>query len=255
METEMMNFTCYAATRIGSREKNQDNFCAAGEMPFSAEKKKCVFKAQSDTEESQLFAVCDGVGSLANSDETAYQSLQLLKERMQGLNEADDRVIWLEDAFADLDDEIRCLSDESGIDGANTLTALILKGNQYLFANIGDSPAFLLRDGELTELSVRHNMATYKMRIGQTPSDADSSRLLYCIGSQAGFPKGVINIVSGEIRSGDIFLLCSDGIVNTLGEENLTKLLPKKNPAKKIAVKASRARYSDNCTAVVVRIE
>lgn len=84
-----------------------------------------------------------------------------------------------------------------------TLTALVLRGHSYTLAHVGDSRAWLLRDGAFTQLTQDHTFDHPDLR----------SRLTRALGLDDAVR---IDYEQGELRRGDVFVLTSDGVHGTL---------------------------------------
>lgn len=96
--------------------------------------------------------------------------------------------------------------------GLTTLTAMVLRGHGYTLAHVGDSRAWLLRDGQFTQLTQDH----------VAPHPDLKHQLLRCIGLQ---DHVVVDYSQGDLRLGDVLLLTSDGVHRTLSAARIQALL------------------------------
>jgi serine/threonine protein phosphatase PrpC len=132
---------------------------------------------------------------------------------------------------------------------ASTLTALVLRDHEYHFAHVGDSRLYLLRDGRLTQLTIDHVQDHADRRHVLTRALGLDSQI-------------VIDHGDGELQTGDIFLLASDGVWGALSESDLEWHLstlaeepPNPDYTAKLLVDAALVNGSkDNATALVVRV-
>lgn len=129
---------------------------------------------------------------------------------------------------------------------ATTLTAIVMRGSRYTYAHVGDSRLYLLRDGELTRLTNDH--------VWDHPElDNVLSRAIGLDASVA------VDYGEGELHSGDVFMLCSDGVWNKLGDKRICDLLrdhaDPQVAATRLASLAEDTGSQDNCTALVVRVD
>ena len=129
---------------------------------------------------------------------------------------------------------------------ATTLTAIVMRGSRYTYAHVGDSRLYLLRDGELTRLTNDH--------VWDHPElDNVLSRAIGLDASVA------VDYGEGELHSGDVFMLCSDGVWNKLGDKRICDLLrdhaDPQVTATRLASLAEDTGSQDNCTALVVRVD
>ena len=129
---------------------------------------------------------------------------------------------------------------------ATTLTALVLRGSRYFSVHIGDSRLYLWRDGRLQCLTSDHVWEHPDMQHVLKRAIGLDSRLLLDHGE-------------GELQQGDVFLLASDGVWNTLGDGRIDGLLRQhadpQVAATALAQGAVDRGAQDNCTAVVLRLD
>jgi serine/threonine protein phosphatase PrpC len=129
--------------------------------------------------------------------------------------------------------------------GLTTLTALVLRGHAYTLAHVGDSRAYLLRDGELTQLTTDHIVNHPDMR----------HQLIRAVGVE---DRIVVDYLQGDVQVGDVFLLATDGVHGVLRTRQLKELLiepiDSKIASEAIVDKALQAGSQDNVTALIVRV-
>ena len=129
---------------------------------------------------------------------------------------------------------------------ATTLTAIVMRGSRYTYAHVGDSRLYLLRDGELSKLTNDHVW--------------DHPELDNVLSRAIGLDATVaIDYGEGELKTGDVFMLCSDGVWNKLGDKRIHDLLLDYNDPQEAATRlasiAEDTGSQDNCTALVVRVD
>lgn len=142
---------------------------------------------------------------------------------------------------------------------AATLTVLELSPGQWRAAHVGDSRCYLLREGTLRQLTTDHSLAFEQYLAGAIPKDAladhPNQRLLTRTLS-ATRPFVVPELLEGEARPGDLFLLCSDGLLAGLDDEGLARLLAGgDDPQATCARLVEAASGRDDATALVVAAE
>jgi protein phosphatase len=108
-----------------------------------------------------------------------------------------------------------------------TLVALLVRGNASLVGHVGDSRAYLVRDGEVGQLTEDHSLVNEQVRAGLLSADeARYSRLRNIITRSVGFEEDVaVDLVGLESRKGDRFVLCSDGLSNLVEAEEIGGVL------------------------------
>lgn len=142
---------------------------------------------------------------------------------------------------------------------AATLTLLELAPGAWRAAHVGDSRCYLLRAGALRQLTTDHSLAYEQFLAGAIPKDAVSdhpNQRLLTRTLSASRPFVVPELLEGEARPGDRFLLCTDGLLAGLDEATLGRLLgaaPDAATACRSLLEAGAGR--DDATALVVVAE
>lgn len=177
-----------------------------------------------------LLVVADGMGGAAGGDiasSIAVGRLAALDGESHGPDEALDE---LKNAIADAHSEIvaRAHNDPELSGLGTTVTALLRAGSTLSMAHIGDSRAYLLRDGHLDQVTTDHSFVQHLVDTGRlSAADAEHhpkrSMLLRVLGDvDADVP---VDISVRETRPGDRWMLCSDGLSGVVSAETLHKTL------------------------------
>lgn len=143
----------------------------------------------------------------------------------------------------------------------STLTILLLENDSFYIAHVGDSRAYLFREGKLEQITEDHSLIQAQIKAGYlTEQQGKQSRLKNILMRSIGGKKEVLpDIKEGKIQIGDIFLLSTDGFHGELEEEEIVNLilfpdeLDKK--VKGMLEFANEKDGSDNITIVIVKIE
>ena len=108
-----------------------------------------------------------------------------------------------------------------------TLTTLLFHGGYVHMGHVGDSRAYLYRDGRARQLSEDHSWIQEQVRAGLiSPEEAKESRFRNIITRSVGFEPSVEPDLQGlSVQAGDCFVLCSDGLSNYLTVEELAQVL------------------------------
>lgn len=260
----MIKIKYSSATVVGGRAYNQDVLLADTFISTENTTDKQTFGGECvSAEEIKVFAVCDGVGMYTNSGCIAHVALQTVGARVKEYNSCintEKQVdISLRDWVIDtVEAAKKAVSDyciENDTAGSSTISLLAIRHNEYVFANIGDSPAFLLnKDGELRELSVRQTLATLHRMLGGEPDPAEEGVLLYHLNDRTQSVCDIVNIIQGTLNDNDAFLVCSDGVFDIFGEDEIKKLLNEKADADVFTAFADAIIDTDNCTAIAVYV-
>lgn len=144
---------------------------------------------------------------------------------------------------------------------ASTCIVLILRESAYTCLWAGDSRAYLLRQGELHQISRDHSLVQELVDLGELdPEDAEHHPHANVITRAIGADIESLDIdrVSGQVKPGDRFLLCSDGLSKTLTRTEIANLLSSSDieAIPKLLIKAAlQLKVRDNVTALTVSIE
>lgn len=142
-----------------------------------------------------------------------------------------------------------------------TLTAAWIEGPRLSLAHVGDSRAYLLRAGTLTQLTNDHSLVAEQVRRGiLTPQQAETSEmqsvLLRALGAQ---PDVDVDADEHVVLERDVLLLCSDGLTRMVTEPEIASTLAIERDPQKAAEQlvqlAKENGGEDNVTVVVVRLE
>lgn len=140
-----------------------------------------------------------------------------------------------------------------------TLTAALLTDEKFYVAHVGDSRAYVGRDGQLRLLTADHSVAAELLRAGQIDEEAareHPGRHVLTRAVSAGHNPEV-DIIVTERRPGDALLLCTDGLIAHVGDEEIAEALQTIDDAEEAAralVKLALERGgTDNVTVVIAR--
>jgi serine/threonine protein phosphatase PrpC len=173
---------------------------------------------------TRLLAVADGCGPAgAPASSAAVAALRCLETEDLG---TDNLLNLLEDAVRGAADAVRGAADGSA-EAGTTLTALLWTGSRLALVHIGDSRAYLLRDGALFRITDDHTVVQSMIDEGRlTPEEATThpqrALLLRCLSPATP--------VSPDLRlrdaePGDRYLLCSDGLTSVVPDARIRHLL------------------------------
>jgi protein phosphatase len=143
---------------------------------------------------------------------------------------------------------------------ATTLTLVGSLGRKLLVAHVGDSRAYLSRNGQLRLLTRDHTMAQALSSAGLIhPEQLATHRMRHVLLKAIGDPKRPVepDVHEHTLDDGDCLLVCSDGLTDMVSETKITKMLASGEPAKQICERlvdeALRAGGKDNVTTVFAR--
>jgi len=206
-----------------------------------------------------LFVVADGMGGARAGEVASAQAIAAFRAvRARPLPPED----VLRDAVRDANRRIvaRAADDPATSGMGTTVTAALVADGRVSFAHVGDSRAYLLRDGAIQQLSDDHSLVGELVRRGalsaeEAAAHPQRSVITRALGSDA---EVEVDTFTVEARDGDIYLLCSDGASGMLGDERLGTILRGARSlsaaASEIVRLANAAGGEDNITAVLFRI-
>lgn len=212
-----------------------------------------------DRPELGLWAVADGAGGHQAGDVASSMIAAALDAMPAGLAAAE----LLAQVRLRITDTHAALCAEAARRGPGTIiasTVVVLVARDAHFACLwaGDSRAYLLRDGAMTQISRDHSLVQELVDAGEIRAeDAEGHPQANVITRAVGAETDAFELdkVSGRLLPGDRFLLCSDGVCKTLPDAMIATLLgsPAGVPVTEVMIAAALARgATDNVTAVGV---
>lgn len=207
-----------------------------------------------------IFVVCDGMGGHEAGQIASEQSCKrfiqtyLQHPSVDASVAARDAVLAANRAVQDV---ARANPKWSGM--GCTLTAMMVIQDKVVFGHVGDSRAYRLRAGELVQLTNDHTYIEEAVKSGLlTREQAENHPYKHMVTRAIGIDGMLdVDVIADELQSGDVYLLCSDGLTNHVGDEEIAKLLSEA-PSKAcwdLVQAAMDDGGSDNTTVVIVRID
>jgi protein phosphatase len=207
--------------------------------------------------EPPLFAVADGMGGAQAGEVASGLAAAALRE--SGANGGgEQRVVQLiQEANRRVHD--RAISDATASGMGTTITAALVEPDgRVAFGHVGDSRAYLLRDGRLDQLTDDHSLVAELVRRGElSPQEAEVHPQRSVITRALGTDPDVdVDTFSIEARPGDVFLICSDGLSSYVDGTEIEQLIARnrfdlESAAKALIQAANRGGGDDNITAVL----
>jgi serine/threonine protein phosphatase PrpC len=209
---------------------------------------------------SPLFVVADGMGGAQAGEVASRIAVEFFQP---GLDERHEPELALAELAQAANARIHELShthaEQAGM--GTTLTAVYVGETEVAIAHVGDSRAYCLRDGQLLRLTDDHSLVDELMRQGRlTPEEAVEHPQRSVITRALG-PEGTVEVDtrSFQARSGDVYLLCSDGLTTMISEELIASVLlanpSLRDAGESLIAAANEAGGRDNITVVLLRLE
>jgi serine/threonine protein phosphatase PrpC len=221
-------------SHAGARTRNED-FCGA------------LLPHATQTGMGAIAAIADGVSQGGEGREAAQTTVISVLRDYYGTPEtwnptvALDRVIAAQNAWLAGINRRR-----SPALGMTTLTALVIRGQSYTLAHVGDTRAYLLRGGELVQMTNDHAV--------QHPDF--HHQLLRAVGFE---DRIAVDYTQGDVQRGDVFILLTDGVHGSLRQSAVQAIAEKAPSAQQAAQDltdaARKAGSPDNVTALILRVK
>lgn len=211
----------------------------------------------------QLFVVADGMGGHAGGDVASALAVKRIAEADRDYASPSDAAAIVKQTVAEINHDISAtVLEHPELTGmGTTLTALALQGDTVSISHIGDSRLYLLRGGELSQISTDHTFVQRLVDAGRiTEEEARThprrSVLMRVLGDVDTNPE--IDELLLTTRDGDRWMLCSDGLSGVVSFEDIQRLLSGPDGAKLAADHLVKAALDggapDNVTVIVVDI-
>jgi len=208
-----------------------------------------------------LFAVADGVGGAQAGEIASRLAAATLEERRPDTQGEETLVALLRKA----NDRIygHALEDPAAAGMGTVVTALLVDeaAGTVAIGHVGDSRAYLLRDGRLEQLTPDHSLVGELVRAGQLSTEEAEqhphrSVITRAVGTE---PSVDVHTDTHAVAPGDLYLICSDGLTDMVRDEQIAELIAAADndpeaAAEALVVAANRAGGIDNITVVLFEI-
>ena len=211
-----------------------------------------------------IFIVADGMGGHAAGEVASEMAVQILQRELAPIADLNGEDVaklvanTLRKANRAIHDRTLTEVDKQGM--GTTASVLLISGSRYLIGQVGDSRIYLMRDGTLSQVTKDHSYVQEQVDAGfLTPEQARyhpySNVITRCVGASQDVEPDTYR---GEARTGDIFLVASDGLTGMVDDRRLGQLLGSRaEPERKVQALISEANGRgglDNITAIIVQV-
>ena len=206
--------------------------------------------------EPPLFAVADGMGGAKAGEIASGLAAAALKETDGDGSDGEERAAAL---IQEANRRVfrRANEDREASGMGTTVTVAIVESDRVAFGHVGDSRAYLIREGDIEQLTDDHSLVAELVRGGKlTPEEAEShpqrSVITRAVGTE---PDVDVDTFSVEPHPGDLFLICSDGLTDMVDDRTIIQAVEKHRDdldeaAKALVGAANRGGGEDNITVV-----
>lgn len=248
----MYQISYAAKTDVGlKRTHNEDSFACYEPDDGSIDSK------------GSFFVIADGMGGHAAGEVASKLTVDLMIDVFKA-EENNDVSFFLKNIFIRTNAEIfRKARNTHKLNGmGTTCTAMIIKNNQAFIAHVGDSRAYIIREGKINQLTEDHSLVWEMMKAGIIDKDQIKQHpQRNVITRSMGFELSVeTDIITPplELMSGDKLILCSDGLNGMVTDEVINNVASSYKPEKacnELVKIANSNGGSDNVTLIIVKVE
>src|SRR5919202_2937607 len=207
-----------------------------------------------------LFVVADGMGGAQAGEVASEMAVESFDRGLPDGQEPPTALVQvIEDANRRIHERSRADQQRAGM--GTTVTAAYVGADTVTVAHVGDSRAYLLRDGDLIRLTRDHSLvgelvARGKLTEEQAEAHPQRSVITRALGPE---PSVQVDLDVYPARAGDVFLLCSDGLTSMVPEARLTPIITGAaslaDAGRELIAAANEAGGRDNITVVLFRLE
>ena len=206
-----------------------------------------------------VFAVADGMGGAQAGEVASRIAAGAFEQEVEEEGGAESR---LEEIAKHANREIHDLAqkDSSHAGMGTTLTAAMVQDDEVALGHVGDSRAYVLRDGKLKRLTKDHSLVEELRRQGRLTDEEAEEHPQRSIITRALGPEPEVNVDTMTVpaKAGDIFLICSDGLTTMVSDEEIEQILTTarslRSAVGKLIDSANSGGGRDNITAVAFRL-
>ena len=249
---------------VGKFRKNNEDFIAVYENHH------CYGLDSINTEDhGKLFVLCDGMGGLRGGEVASRMACEMLINQYYSLDTGSE---WGDDAAYMMSVLIKDISRRIMIYGLNnaecygmgtTLVSLLIKGSTSYINSVGDSRLYCFRENHLNQITEDQSFVWQLYKRGIITKDEirihpENHLITYAVGSDTYLTAENVNRYTFDIRSEDLFILCSDGLTDMVPERVIHDILIDDNNLESIADKLESEAMDmggrDNISIILVKI-
>ena len=222
------------------------------------------FYIPSQDDEIKLFLIADGIGGQNHGKLASMMTIDdIIKFFIQNEKNYSDYKELMHMAILHANESVKSFSmtrpEFSGM--GTTLVSALIKDDNVILANAGDSRCYMIRNGIISQLTVDNSYVQYLLQKGAISAvEAQNHPQRNLITKAIGLEDNIdIEIDSEKLYQGDILLLCTDGITTMLSDEEILHIILKKKgniqEATEYLVKMAKENGgTDNITAILVEV-
>ncbi len=206
----------------------------------------------------RLYGVADGMGGHNGGEVASTGAAAVIGDMLSGLEPSEK---WLETGIQAANRRLfEQQSQDAALAGMGTTVTVLWEGEDEVFiGHVGDSRAYLLRDGVFAQVTQDHSVVAEMMRQGiLTKEKAKKHPYRNVITRAVGTAAGIdVDVHCRDKKPGDIWLICSDGLYGMVEEseiESAVKSLPLEEAAERLMQMALDNGGRDNVSLVLLKV-
>ena len=213
--------------------------------------------------------VCDGMGGTAGGDLAAQLAIDAIRRDLEGQS-ARPPAVSIENALMEANRVVVLRRQNQAFSQmGTTATAVQMLGAEIAIANVGDSRAYLIRDGSIRQLTVDHTYVQDLVERGELKEEEALSHpqariLTRCLGAEPGVEVDLTQywITPSKHYSpsarGDLLLLCSDGLYSLVEDGEIASMVTSRDPrdaCEQLVALAKERGGFDNITIAIIPLD
>jgi protein phosphatase len=209
--------------------------------------------------EPPLFAIADGMGGAQAGEVASRLAAAALKESGADAGGEQRIVDLIQEANRRVYDRSSTDPNTSGM--GTTITVALAENDRVSFGHVGDSRAYLIRDGRMEQLTEDHSLVNELLKSGRlSREEAETHPQRSVITRALGTDPDVdVDTFSVPVQTGDLFLLCSDGLTDMVSEDSILAVVERHRDdvdraLRALVKEANRGGGEDNITVVAFEI-
>jgi PPM family protein phosphatase len=207
-----------------------------------------------------VFVLADGMGGAQSGEVASQMVVDAFAEGLPTDGTPEERLsVVVQRANREIHERSQTEIENAGM--GTTVTAAYLDDDAIAIAHVGDSRAYLLRDGELSRLTEDHSLVEELLRGGKLTEEEAFEHPQRSVITRALGVEPIVEIDTWTypLRPGDVVLLCSDGLTDMLPESQIEQTLREtydlEEAADRLIHEANEAGGRDNITVVLFRVD
>jgi serine/threonine protein phosphatase PrpC len=234
------------------RQKNEDSYGCFQPSDLQVRERKGL-----------LYIIADGMGGHRGGEVASRLAVEAIHSHYYSSN-VEDPSSALVEAFQKANQSVydKSMSDELLMGMGTTCTAMVILGECAYFAHVGDSRAYLLRQGELRQITEDHSLVSEMLRSGLISSEDARTHpqrnvITKSLGAQIPVQMDTPSTPL-DVEDGDVFLLCSDGLTALVPDNEIKEVLGSHDSAEactQLVELANQKGGPDNITVQVIAIK